>query len=312
MSIHDPSDLRRQLAAALSMDSGPGVPVGAPAVQVTGSVACEGFVRQPIRYGSPDGDVIPAYLAIPDGAGPFPAVVVFHQHAGQRHLGKSEVFGIAGDRWQAFGPALARRGWVVLAPDSVAFEDRRRTGTGREPRPADADEHYNELAYRLVTGDTLARKVLADAAIATSVLAAMPAVDAGRLGALGHSYGGNTVLFHAALDERIRYACASGAACTYRRKMTEGTGIEMAEVIPGFAAKFDIDDLVRAIAPRSLLVVSADADPYSADACGIVASARSQFAALGAAANLGHLRFPGGHPLNRASYQAIVDWVTAN
>jgi hypothetical protein len=91
LSIHDPSDLRRRLAAALSLDGGPGVPGGAAAVEVAGSVACEGFVRQLIRYESPDGDVIPAYLAIPDGAGPFPAVVVFHQHAGQRHLGKSEA-----------------------------------------------------------------------------------------------------------------------------------------------------------------------------------------------------------------------------
>jgi len=36
----------------------------------------------------------------------------------------------------------------------------------------------------------------------------------GWLSTLGHSYGGNTVLFHAALDVRPGFACASGAACT--------------------------------------------------------------------------------------------------
>jgi dienelactone hydrolase len=66
------------------------------------------------------GDAIPSLLAVPSGTGPFPAVAVFHQHVGQRHFGKSEVFGLVGDPCQAFGPALARAGFIVLARDSLA------------------------------------------------------------------------------------------------------------------------------------------------------------------------------------------------
>jgi hypothetical protein len=57
------------------------------------------------------------------------------------------------------------------------------------------------------------------------LLRGMPGVD--RAGTLGHSFGGNTVLFHAAIDARVRFACARGAACTYRRKIAAGTRIEI-------------------------------------------------------------------------------------
>lgn len=79
------------------------------------------------------------------------------------------------------------------------------------------------------------RKVLEDAEVALSVLTGLDAVDPSRIGVLGHSYGGNTVLFQAALDERVRYARTSGAACSFRTKVREGTGIELAEVSLAFS-----------------------------------------------------------------------------
>lgn len=131
------------------------------------------------------------------------------------HLGKSEVCGLAGDPLQAFGSALAMRGFVVLAPDSICFEDRRAGHTGIDPDASDWQQHYDEMTHRLVRGDTLMRKVLDDAATGLSVLLESGLIDATRLGVLGHSYGGNTVLFQAALDERIRFGCSSAAACSY-------------------------------------------------------------------------------------------------
>jgi cephalosporin-C deacetylase-like acetyl esterase len=100
---------------------------------------------------------------------------------------------------QAFGPALASRGVIVLAPDTICFEDRRRQRRGLEPDVADRLEHHNEFAGRLLRGDLLTRKVLSDSALAVSVLASLPAVRSDQIGMLGHSYGGSTVLFHAPL-----------------------------------------------------------------------------------------------------------------
>ena len=294
------------LCEALGVD---GVPPP-PTMELRSSFAAQGFVRHLVQLVGVDGDAIPAYLAVPDGGGgPFPAVVLFHQHAGQRHLGKSEAFGLAGDPFQSFGPALAQAGFVVLAPDAIAFEDHRAHAAGTDPHPLDAVQHYNELAYRLVVGETLMSKVLTDAMACVSALLARPDVDPDRLGALGHSFGGSTVLFLAAVDPRVRYACASGALCSYRKRVAEGTGIEMAQVIPGFAARFDIEDLLVAIAPRKLFAVSATEDKYSADADELVTLAAPAFAQRGSQAHLVHRRFTGAHALDQQRFDAIVEWI---
>lgn len=91
-----------------------------------------GYSRSRISYPGDEGERLPAYLLLPETGDSLAGVVVHHQHHGQRHFGKSEVCGLVGDPWQAFGPALARSGFAVLAPDSICFEDRRRDARGTE------------------------------------------------------------------------------------------------------------------------------------------------------------------------------------
>lgn len=162
----------------------------------------DGYRELRVRYAGIE-EQVPALLLVPDGAGPFPAVLAHHQHNSEWHLGKSEVAGLAGDPLQAFGPALARAGLVVLAPDAVGFEDRRYTGTGIDAREDDWLQYFNEMAYRLVSGRLLATTVLGDAACGLSALLADERVDGSRLGAVGHSYGGYAAILLAALDERV-------------------------------------------------------------------------------------------------------------
>jgi dienelactone hydrolase len=278
------------------------------AYEVTETSREAGYTRQKISYESA-GDTITAYLLLPDKLGKNPAVLVHHQHNGERYLGKSEVCGLAGNPLQAFGPALARAGIVVLAPDSVCFEERRLKGHGTAPLPEDADflQHYNAMCYHILNGGNLMQKVLLDAMHGVSLLAALPHVDKKRIGTLGHSYGGNTVLFLTALDARIGFACASGSACTYENRMQNGVGIEMASVIPGFHGKYDLDDLVRCIAPRRLLIVSAEEDKYSRDAGYIVERARPAYEEHGD--DLCHKRYPGGHALTKERFDFIIDWM---
>ena len=126
---------------------------------------------------------------------------------------------------------------------------------------------------------------------------------------LGHSYGGNTVLFHTALDERIKFAVSSGAACTYAHKRETGTGIEMAEVIPGFAARFDIHDLVGCTAPRRLLIVAATEDKYAKDAASIWQRSLGEYINAGAEKQLEYKCFEGGHALTRERFDYIMNWI---
>lgn len=299
-------ELRRQISEFLRFSIS-----DAPVDYATQEVVEEhAYRRLRVSYPSQEEDQIPAFLFLPDGTGPFAAVLVHHQHNSQRHLGKSEVCGLVGDSLQAFGPALAKRGIVVLAPDSICFEDRRRNRTGIEADDADVEQHYNEMCYRLLQGNTLMHKVLSDSAQAISLLRTHPLVNPDRIGMLGHSYGGNTVLFHAALDERIRFACASGAACTYRYKMAHQLGIEMAEVIPGFVTHYDIPELVACFAPRQVLLVSATTDKASQDADKIVAESQEICAAVGVTSHIEHQRYEGGHALTQERFDAILRWIT--
>ena len=273
--------------------------------KVLESVEESGYTRQLIEYDAGE-DKVSAYLLLPEKQGNNPAILINHQHNREHHLGKSEVCGLAGNPLQAFGPELAKKGFVVLAPDSICFESRRKDTS---VEGFDFWQHLHEMTYRIVRGEWLMKKVLEDAMKGISLLAGLECVDKSRIGTLGHSYGGNTVLFLSALDERISFACASGSACTFEHRMKNGVGIELASVIPGFHGKYDIDDLVACIAPRKLLLVSSDEDKYSMDAPYIVEKAEEKYAELGEPQNLYHKRYQGGHALTEERFADILEWI---
>ncbi|KGM53878.1 hypothetical protein N799_11190 [Lysobacter arseniciresistens ZS79] len=263
--------------------------------------AFDGFDRERIEYRGLEGDTIPAFLFTPNGRDTRGGVVVFHQHNGEFHFGKSEVAGDVGSAYQAFGPALARRGLAVLAPDALTFEDRRGAVRGVEPDYYDWLQHYNALTYRLLDGDVLMRKCLDDAQRAVSVLLQVPGVDAQRVGVAGHSYGGYTALYHAAVDARCRFACISGAVCSFETRRRENTGFTLFEAVPGLARLIDTHDVLAAIGPRPTLVVSGAEDKYSRDADEVVAKVAGDF--------ITELRVERGHALDQERFEAIVEWV---
>jgi dienelactone hydrolase len=277
----------------------------------------DGFTRSLIRYLASDGEQIEAFLFQPTSEEPNGAILALHQHNSQWAIGKSEIAGLAGDPLQAFGPALARRGITVLAPDAVGFESRLKSaGGGATLAPPLSKEHstsegwlqyYNHMAHRLVRGELLMTKILTDCSAALSVLHHQ--TGRSHIGVVGHSFGGNVTLFLAALDARVAFACSSGAACSYRHKLVTGTALEMSLVIPGFAERFDLDDLPRCVAPRKIFIVSSEDDPYSADAEDLVRNALPVFEKQGCADHLQHLRVPGRHALDQARFEAISNWM---
>lgn len=268
----------------------------------------EGYIRQLIEYES-YGDKVSAFLLLPEILDNNPAILINHQHNREHHLGKSEVCGLAGNPLQAFGPELAKKGFVVLAPDSICFEDRRIDPT---VEGFDFWQHFDEMCYRILKGEYLMKKVLEDAMNGITLLSNLDYVDNKRIGTLGHSYGGNTVLFLSALDKRISFSCASGSACTYENRMSNNVGIEMASVIPNFHGKYDIYDLVSCTAPRRLLIVSSDEDKYSKDASYVVEKASPVYKEFDALHNLQHKRYKGGHALTKERFDDIIEWVCMN
>ena len=87
----------------------------------------EGYRVEFLSYQVEENDRVPAILIVPDGVdekNPVPGVVVWHQHNGEYHIGKSEPAGMAGSPMHHTGVALAKEGYVVLCPDALCFEER--------------------------------------------------------------------------------------------------------------------------------------------------------------------------------------------
>jgi dienelactone hydrolase len=290
-----------------------------PAVEVVDRRAKEGYTRSLLRYAAPDADPVDAFLFEPTGGTSKGNVLALHQHNSQWGIGKSEIAGLAGDPLQAFGPALARRGVTVLAPDAIGFESQfsashadtllAPTLTKPGSSPDGWLQYYNQMAHRLICGDLLIRKMVMDCQAAVSVLQRVNS-ESTPIGVLGHSMGGGVALFVGALDTRVAFVCSSGAVSSYRYKRAHGIGLEMAMIIPGFAAHFETADLIRCIAPRPVLVVSAEQDSMSGDAADVVRDARAAFDDAGAGGRLAHVRVAGGHGLDRQRFDAIVEWTT--
>lgn len=273
------------------------------------------YDRHLIHYPGNEKDVIPAYLFIPRKHRIIGSILVHHQHHGERHLGKSEVAGISGDPFQFFCPEFAKKGVITLAPDSICFEDRRSNKKGFSPDDdpdQDMLQHYNQMCYRILNGSHLMKKVVEDSMIGISLLSQLEENSSRNIGLLGHSYGGNTVIFHFPFDERVQYACSSGAVCSYRNKFHQHTGIEMAEVIPGFTTRYDIEDLFKSICSGYLLVISSDQDKFSRDAGEICQTVNASFVENGIKKPLIHKRFRGEHALDQERFDFIINWFVNN
>ena len=278
--------------------------------EVLETFQCKGYRRELIQYFIHGRKNI-AFLLLPDGNGKHPAILINHQHNSQRNLGKSEVCGLAGNPLQAFGPALAERGFVVIAPDSLCFEDRRVNASGITKNDKDDDwQHFLTMCYGILTGKTLAKIVIEDAMGAISVLNGLDYVDCNKIGCLGHSYGGNTTIFLTAFDKRINYACASGSAVTYRNRIQNNVGIEMASIIPNFMKYYDIDDVVCEICPTEFLIVSAKEDKYSKDAMDIYNKAKNKYKKYNVEHRISINEYEGGHALTSERFNYIINWIS--
>ncbi len=145
------------------------------------------------------------------------------------------------------------------------------------------------------------RKCLDDGQRALSVLLDATSVDEQLVGVAGHSYGGYTALYLAAVDPRCRFACISGAVCSFETRRREDTGITLFETVPGLAHRIGTHDVLSAIGPRPTLVVSGSQDKYSRDADDVVAKVAGDF--------ISHLRVDQGHALDQERFDTIVRWL---
>lgn len=208
---------------------------------------------------------IAATLSLPDGSGPFPAVLMLHGLGSSR----DEVGGIFADT----ALALADAGIASLRIDFRGF------GKSEGDTGAFTLERQNQ-----------------DAGIALEALAATKGVDAARLGVTGFSFGGAAAIeLAAARPDLVRSVVALTPAGNYRADMLASMGQRVFDraaedgiagidfgwrtlaLRRGFFDSLPRHDLTAALARYrgALLIINGEDDPYRPYAAPMIAASAS-------------------------------------
>lgn len=197
---------------------------------------------------------IPMYLFLPTVDEPRPAVLAHHQHNGEYHLGKSEPAGIAGDPNMHYARQLAKEGYVVAAWDALGFEERNNAFFGRA--------HEQFLGTRCIAqGSCLQREYTLDAMYVTDYLLTRKEVKPDAIATIGHSLGGQNVLFTLCADHRVRIGISSCGIGTVQSFIEEGIQHNIAWYIPGLLKMGDTVALAPLLTGKALFMSQGLQDP---------------------------------------------------
>jgi dienelactone hydrolase len=261
-----------------------------PDLEVTEETTCDGYTRSRVVFDTEDTMSVPAYLLVPDDlASPGPAVLAVHGHG----PGKSLVCGLEPDAAPGadYAAELARRGYVVLAPDLRCFGER------ADWNPPDHYACDTNLVHQVMGGWSPLSQNLWDLSRSLDVLEAHPLVDPARMGMVGLSYGATLTLFLAARDPRVTAAVVSGYFSSWAEAHKVPWNMCGSQVLSGMLGRMEHVDLGGLVAPRALLVETGREDlifPLSA-AEESVGQLRRVYHHLGAADRLEHDVFDGEH-----------------
>lgn len=241
------------------------------------------------------------YLPLGQGPGPFPAVLTPHGHWPQ---------GRATDMPEGSIPArcihFARHGIAAFAYDMVGYGDTCFAGDSSETlRPADFSQRHRAFPDTPETrlwGVNLLGLQLWNSLCALDFLAALPEVDARRIGVTGASGGATQTFLLAAVDDR---PAVLGPVCMVSHTMQGGCVCENA---PGLRIRFSNLDFAAAAAPRPQILVGATGD-WTRTTLEVEGPAvETVYHILGAPERLRYVRFDAGHNYNRASREAVYAW----
>lgn len=211
----------------------------------------DGYRIESVRYEVEPDDRVAAFLLIPDSVSaekPGAAVAVWHQHAGEYHLGKSEPAGLAGNPMHHTGAALAKEGYVVMCPDALCFEERQ---DSTKRLKGNAFERFEFLRY-VVDGKCMAWKNILDMRRAIDFLLTRPEVDATRIGCYGHSMGSTHAWLVGPHEPRIKALVGNCCLPTYDAIHEEKLLHCFPNFVPGWQQFGDTPEIAALIAPRPL------------------------------------------------------------
>lgn len=245
------------------------------AMEVTDREQRDGYEARKIRFNLSEWSRVPAYLLVPEGKGPFPAIVLLHDHGAHFSIGKEKMvrpFHVApevmedADQWasqcydgQYVGDYLARHGYVVLAVDALFWGERgRKEGTSYDAQQALASNF-------LQMGASWGAFINVDDMRSAEFLASLPFVDKERVGSLGFSMGAYRSWMLAALTDVVR---ASASVCwmnttehlmTLTNNQNKG-GSAYAMLIPALRRYLDYPHVASIACPKPTLFFNGTRD----------------------------------------------------
>jgi len=223
------------------------------------------YVSRKIVFNITGDSRVLAYLLVPGGRGPFPAVLLLHDHGARFDIGKEKVirpWGTSAERMASsqewvdecyggryLGEELARRGYVCLATDALNWSDR--GGASFEQQQA--------LACTLLHfGASLAGLIAHEDLRAAEFLASQPEVDADRIAAMGLSMGSFRTWQVSALSDHVSAGVAVCWMCTNKGVMVPGNNQTTSPSAytmthPGLYNWLDHPDVASIACPKPML-----------------------------------------------------------
>ena len=252
----------------------PPAPANGYEVKVLFEEQREGYKARKIEIRLSKYYTVPAYVLIPDGKGPFPAINALHDHGAHLFIGKEKMIRplacedstvikdaeawSAGYEGQFFGDYLAQNGYVVFSTDAPMWGER---GQQEGPRR----DRYDMIAGNMMMyGIDLSAWMTYDDIAATEYLATMPEVDAQRIGCTGWSMGAYRAWMLAALSDRIKVGASVCWMVTtdeqmgFKYKRTENGGF--ANCFPGLRRWMDYPHIASMACPKAMLFINGSQD----------------------------------------------------
>ena len=265
-------------------------------IKVTGTIQMKGYQIRNIAFQTRPGVYATANLYIPDGKGPFPAVITMPGHWRKAKFDP--------DGPQQLGHSLALDGYVCLSMDPW--------GSGERTTVHGAfDYHGTSLGASLLNvGESLAGFQISDNIRGVDLLSSLSYVDPKNIGATGASGGGNQTMWLAAMDERIKAAVPVVSVGTFESYVMRSNCI--CELLPDGLTFTEEAGIIALAAPRAIMMCNHKQDSAPAflpfEMQRTVKNALPVFKMLGVEKNITYQIFDKTHGYWPENREAMLGW----
>ena len=234
----------------------------------------EGYKAMKIEFNVNAYSRIRAYILVPEGDGPFPAINLLHDHGGHLFIGKEKMIRPIDDNaevtddarmWserlydgQYMGDYLASKGYVVFSADAPMWGER-----GRE-EGVDRSKYDIIAGNMMMLGRDLSAFMTYDDISGTHFLSTLPYVDSSRIGCAGCSMGGYRAWMLSALSDDIKVGASicwmttTMVQMSVKDKKKEYGGF--ANCIPGLRQYLDYPHIASLACPKPMLFINGTQD----------------------------------------------------